>query len=661
MTQAPGLLLTLLGIPLAVLGLYLVILAIASMFSGGRPQESGQPRNRLVVLVPAHDEEFLIGRCVASLLAQSYPRDLFRVFVVADNCTDSTAAIASAGGAEVLVRNEPQARGKGQALRWAVDRLTESSTPFDAVIVVDADSVADSDMLGVLEAGLRHGNRVVQADYTVLTDAGSTPRSDLVAAAFLLFHRVRFSGRRRLGLPANLVGNGMLFGRDVLEKHPWSAFSGVEDLEYSIDLRMAGISVCYARWALIAGPVPTSNRSELRQRLRWEGGRFHVVRSRLWMLVRVALARRDPMLLDAALDLATPPLGLLVILDCCGLGAAFIAAATRIAPVWSLAAWFVALACIPAFVALGLLSARAPRRAWTAVLRAPVYVAWKLVAYLSLIRGFDPHRWDRSDRGDGTQPCRRIEIAGVPVDMVDMKDALQRVRDAIGGAQLFQVSTINLDFLVRAQKDPEVRRIFRRTDLNLADGAPVVWLSRVLGAHLPGRVAGADLVPKLVGELAGTGARLFLLGGEGGVAAEAAANLARLYPKTVIAGTYEPPRAAVRDLDNREILERIAASRADVLLVALGHPKQELWIDLHRNQLSVSVAIGVGCVLDLIAGRSTRAPQWMQALGLEWLYRLALEPRRLAGRYLTDAAWLLPLTASVIRSRVVAGRVAETA
>jgi N-acetylglucosaminyldiphosphoundecaprenol N-acetyl-beta-D-mannosaminyltransferase len=219
---------------------------------------------------------------------------------------------------------------------------------------------------------------------------------------------------------------------------------------------------------------------------------------------------------------------------------------------------------------------------------------------------------------------------------------------------LFQVSTINLDFLVRSQRDPEVRRVFRRTDLNLADGTPVVWLGRLLGAAMPGRVAGADFVPELVRALAGRGARLFLLGGEGGVAEAAGRRMVELNPDLVLAGTYEPPRARVEEMDNAEILARIAAAAPDVLLVAFGHPKQERWIDLHRDDLHVSVAIGVGCVLDLTAGRSRRAPRWMQAAGLEWFYRLAQEPTRLLGRYVTDAAWLLPIAAGAIRTRFAA-------
>jgi N-acetylglucosaminyldiphosphoundecaprenol N-acetyl-beta-D-mannosaminyltransferase len=178
---------------------------------------------------------------------------------------------------------------------------------------------------------------------------------------------------------------------------------------------------------------------------------------------------------------------------------------------------------------------------------------------------------------------------------------------------------------------------------------------------MPGRVAGADLVPALLGESARLGASVFLLGGESGVAVAAAARLHDLYPGLVVAGTYEPPRAAVEEMNNAEILARITESKADVLLVAFGHPKQEKWIDMHRDVLPVSVAIGVGCVFDLIAGRSRRAPRWMQDSGLEWAYRLASEPRRLVGRYVKDAAWLVPITARALRSRLASPKPAEAA
>jgi exopolysaccharide biosynthesis WecB/TagA/CpsF family protein len=661
LTVALGAFVSLPGAVLAVFSLFLLTLALASATSRNRAGSlGGTPISRLVVIVPAHNEERLIGRCVASLAAQSYPKDLYRVIVVADNCSDGTAPNATSAGAEVMVRMEPDAHGKGRALRWAMDKILADPYPPHAVVVVDADSLADTNLLRALESELQAGHQVVQSDYTVLIEDQASPRNELIAAGFLLFHRVRFSGKARLGMPANLVGNGMLFSRHVLETHPWNAFSGVEDLEYSTHLRLAGFDTRFAPAGHVSGPGPASNAGETRQRMRWEGGRFHVVRSRLPGLLTAAIRGRSGRLLEASLDLATPPLGLLCIALTAGFAIATLAAALRVVPLWALLPWAVGTAAIPAYVVIGLHAAGAPESIRRAVLRAPLYLAWKLVTYARLARGFDANRWDRSDRTGETLPreYRRLNIAGVPIDAVDMPEARRRLRTALTGTSLFQVSTVNLDFLVRAQTDAHTRRIFETSNLNVADGAPVVWLGRLIGANMAGRVAGADLVPAVLGDAANIGSRVFLLGGENGVAAEAGARLLELYPGLVLAGTFEPPRARIEDMDNVLILERITAAKPDLLLVALGHPKQERWIDMHRLELPVAVAIGVGCVLELIAGRSRRAPRWMQSAGLEWAYRLGREPRRLFGRYLTDAAWLIPIAAKAVRTRLATPRVA---
>jgi exopolysaccharide biosynthesis WecB/TagA/CpsF family protein len=652
LTLFVGTLLAVSGGVLAAFSLYLLTLALASIRYRPITETGRVPTNRLDVVVPAHDEQMLIGRCVDSLLAQTYPRHLFRVVVIADNCSDNTAVVAADAGAEVMIRDQPNMLGKGHALRWAMDRLLSVADPPDAVVVVDADSVGGAGLLSALERELAAGHDVVQGDYAVLVEPES-PRSAMVAAGFLLFHRVRFSGRARLGMAVNLVGNGMLFSRSVLEAHPWDAFTGAEDLEYSMHLAIAGVRPQFAPGAQVSGPGPATRRGAVRQRLRWEGGRFYVVRTWLWKLLAAAIRRRDPGLLSTAFDLATPPLGMLCIATAGGSVFAGAAVIADLAPAWALVPWVTALVVIPAFVVVGLRSAGAPAAIWRVVFRAPEFLLWKIGTYVRLLRGFDANRWERSDRlGPIVGSIQRVNIAGVPIDPVDMSVALSRLRAAIGGARLFQVATVNLDFVVSAQNNEEVRRIYQRSDLNLADGAPVVWLARLRGAKMPGRVAGADLVPALLADASRTGARVFLLGGEGGAAPAAGARIQELYPGLVVAGTYEPRRAPVEEMDNDEILERIAAAKPDLLLVAFGHPKQERWIDLNRNRLPVAVAIGVGCVFDLIAGRSRRAPRWMQDAGMEWFYRLMQEPRRLIGRYVLDALWLIPITLRTLQSRL---------
>jgi N-acetylglucosaminyldiphosphoundecaprenol N-acetyl-beta-D-mannosaminyltransferase len=246
----------------------------------------------------------------------------------------------------------------------------------------------------------------------------------------------------------------------------------------------------------------------------------------------------------------------------------------------------------------------------------------------------------------------RLEIGQVPIDRVDMDEAIGRLGRAMAGGDQVQVATVNLDFLVRAQRQPELREVLCRTDLNVADGMPVVWLSKLVGQPVPTRVAGADMAPLLVAEAERQGAGVFLLGGEDGVAEVAAHRLRSDHPGLRSIDWFEPPRARLEHMDNETMVEMIAASGAELLLVALGNPKQELWIDRFRDRLpSVRVAVGVGCVFDLWAERVYRAPAWMQRTGLEWLHRLIAEPRRLAGRHASGVAWLMVLAGRSLAQR----------
>ena len=625
---------------------YLFTLALSAL----RPPRFAASRSghRLAVLIPAHNEELLVARCVRSLLAQTWPERQRRVIVIADNCSDSTARVAGEAGAEVWQRTDPNARGKGRALRWAIDRLLAEPSPPDAVAVVDADSLADPGLLEHLDAGLER-SPAVQAEYLVLADPGSR-RSRLVALGFLLFHRVRLGGRAGLGLPAALVGNGMLFARALLEEQPWDAFSGVEDLEYTLRLRLAGIRPAYAPQAVVFGPVAAGGRATVRQRERWEGGRLHAMRVWFPRLGRQILRGRLD-LLDAAVDLAVPPLAILAGGVALGAAAGTVLVITGAPAGWAVGGWILAAALLLGFIVVGLVAAGAAAADWLALLAAPGLIGLKLVAYRRFLSGFDPGRWERTAR-TAERPGQAV-VGGVRIDAMTMEAVRTRLRLAFGSGRLHQVATVNMDFLARAQVNPEVRAVLNQTALNIPDGAPVVWLGRLRGLQVPERVAGADLVPLLVGDAARAGSSVFLLGGEGGAAAAAARVLQARIPGLQVAGVLEPPRSPLEAMDNDAILAAIRASGADLLLVALGHPKQDLWIARHAGQLPVSVAVGVGCAFDLLAGRVRRAPTWMQGNGLEWLFRLFQEPGRLASRYATDLRWLITIAAGGLYERVL--------
>jgi len=357
----------------------------------------------MVVLVPAHDEAALITRCVHSLEQQTYPSDLYDVVVIADNCTDETADLAERAGAHVLVRNDPNARGKGHALRWALDRVLDRTPQPDAIAIVDADSVAATDFIEALVEPLARGAAAAQGE-SLLSDNRS-PGATLRAAAFLLVNRVRPSGRAALGLPTTLAGNGMAFRRDLLLAHPWDAFSSAEDVEYTMRLRLAGIGPVFAGGAILHSPTAPTPEAAAQQQLRWEGGKLHVARTQIPRLLAAAIRLRRPLLLEAALELAVPPLGLLAAAAFGGAVIALALAGTTASPVWVAAPWVAALLAIPVYVLVGLRAARAPRSAYRSLASAPLLVVRKVVGVRRLLR-FRADTWIRTDRGsdDDSRP-----------------------------------------------------------------------------------------------------------------------------------------------------------------------------------------------------------------------------------------------------------------
>jgi exopolysaccharide biosynthesis WecB/TagA/CpsF family protein/anti-anti-sigma factor len=235
-----------------------------------------------------------------------------------------------------------------------------------------------------------------------------------------------------------------------------------------------------------------------------------------------------------------------------------------------------------------------------------------------------------------------IALLGVPFDPVTLPGAVHQIAAMVEARTPHYVVTANVDFLVQARRDPELRRILVSADLVLCDGTPLVWASRWLGNSLPGRVAGADLVPLLLQRAAVRGWRIFLLGAAPGVGEEAARRIAAQYPALPAIAHYSPPFRPLHEMNHAEIAARIRAVRPDLLLVSFGCPKQEKWISMHYGSLGVPVAIGVGATVDFLAGRVRRAPRWMQRSGTEWIFRMAREPRRLVRRYADDVRHFFP-------------------
>lgn len=394
--SAATLLSTLLAVPALVPAAYLGALGVL----GGElpPTPPGPGRRRFVVVVPAHDEERGIAATVASLRAMDWPAEQVRIVVVADNCADATAARAAAAGAEVLVRVDASRRGKGHALAFAFERVL-SDAWADAVVVVDADTSVSRELLRAFDARFEAGTEALQAEYGV-RNPGASWRTRLLVVALATFHGARSNARERLGLSVGLRGNGMAFARSVLERVPYTAYSLVEDVEYGLRLGEAGIRVGHVPEARVLGDMAASSSAAETQRDRWERGRRALARGEARRLLRLALARRDPMLADLAADLLVPPLASLVATLGAGLGASAVWGLARGAGLRAPAPWALGLAMLVPYVARGVQLSGAGPRVLVDLAWAPVYMAWKLrVRRRAPVGGGGP--WTRTARAEG--------------------------------------------------------------------------------------------------------------------------------------------------------------------------------------------------------------------------------------------------------------------
>lgn len=241
----------------------------------------------------------------------------------------------------------------------------------------------------------------------------------------------------------------------------------------------------------------------------------------------------------------------------------------------------------------------------------------------------------------------RISLFGMTIDCVDLDQAATSLLGwalAPQGDSCRYVVTPNVDHAVLFARDQPLRDAYRDAAMVVADGAPLVATARLFGRPLPGRVAGSDLVPRLFELAAARFAnssqplRVFLLGAGPGVAERAAHRIRLKYDGVEIVGVHSPPLGFEHDeVANAKAIDLVAAAAPDLLVIGLGAPKQELWVQRHADRLQAKVAICAGATIDFLAGEKQRSPRWMQRAGLEWLHRLASEPRRLAKRYLRDA------------------------
>lgn len=234
-----------------------------------------------------------------------------------------------------------------------------------------------------------------------------------------------------------------------------------------------------------------------------------------------------------------------------------------------------------------------------------------------------------------------VDVLGVRVSAIDMAQALQAIDGWIASRTPHYVCVTGVHGVMESQRDEELRRIHNSAGLVTPDGMPLVWLSRLMGFSQVERVYGPDLMLAVCKLSVERGYRHFFYGGAPGVAEKLRVRLKARFPGLKVAGTYSPPFRPLTPEEDREIVERINAAQPDILWVGISTPKQERWMAEHVGRLSLPVLVGVGAAFDFHAGLKKQAPAWIQRSGLEWLFRLIMEPRRLWRRYLINNPWFL--------------------
>lgn len=347
-----------------------------------------------VILVPAHDEEETISRTLASLERLDYPPERFTIVVIADNCSDGTAAAARRAGATVLERSDPDRRGKGPALAWGIARLPQV---FDALVILDADSVPDPSMLRAFAARRVRGAQVMQA--AIEADGHDRTPFEYVLSLGYFVDNAFSCGRAAAGLRVLLRGNGMCFSRDALARVPWTADSIIEDTEYTFELLNEGIAVEYVDETAVRTVLPTTTGQLAVQRLRWAGnlsfahrhgpGRF------LGALVRGRLREADAVWSVAA---SSRPAGLLAALAATGLGAIAVTIVPGTAARVALAIGLSALIADIAYVATAVIAFGLDRRRVTFLIYLPVFgIRLAVLTLRGLARG-SKGVWERTPR-----------------------------------------------------------------------------------------------------------------------------------------------------------------------------------------------------------------------------------------------------------------------
>ncbi|WP_159455286.1 WecB/TagA/CpsF family glycosyltransferase [Pseudobacteriovorax antillogorgiicola] len=584
-----------------------------------RPREHSSyhsPKRKFLILVPAHNESAGIANCIRSLKTIDYPENLYNIQVIADNCDDDTAQKARDEGALVWERSSEERKSKGYALEDAFKKyLVETDT--EAFIVIDADTEVDRNLLNEFNEDLQLEKDWIQAYYTG-SNVDASWRTRLMEWGFAVFNGSYLQGLSSLGLSVPLRGNGMCFSREGLQRVPWSCSGLAEDMEFGWELRFKNERVHFNPNARVKGEFVSQGATASSQRKRWEDGRSAVRSSFKDRMNELPAFKRFLYGFDLRMWPMAKLLGSLFLYGLL----AFILARDV------LALAIVLLLIVTLYVFSPFIFGLASPRLVGAAVHVPRYVIWKLFVKMKK----STSSWVRTTR-EAENSAETFDFCDLQFSRLSKSETVEKILSISQEERVSWIVTPNSDIVLRAQKDPKFKGVVQKASLLTPDGMPIVWASKILGGPIPERVTGADLLPAICLAAANRGIKVCFLGGHEGEAEQAVENFKKQNSNFDCMTIYPPMGFDQDEKLNDGIVAKLRQGKPQIVFVGVGSPKQEYWVYDNRSDLPHGVYLGVGMSISLAAGNKSRAPQWMQDSGLEWVYRIFQEPRRMIKRY----------------------------
>ena len=382
------------GFYLSAYVLYNFVMIVVHVFAREKSCVDHGEKTHFAVIVPAHNEELLLAELLSSIEKQNYPRERFRTIVVADNCTDRTAEIGKSNGAEVLERNDIKHAGKGYAISYALERIGVESV--EAVFIVDADSILNSEALEELHQAIRRGARIIQC-FNGIANPDDSWFTRIMDVSRTYGNEVLEPAKEKIGLSSHLMGNGMCFVRDVIMKYGWDAFTVGEDWEYYAKVVIKGERVAYVRRARVYHRESVNIRQATSQRLRWSSGRFAVATTHGVRLLMNGLKNCSITKMDASMPLLLPNPSLGISLTLLMFFVSIVTAPPTRLELY--AGWYALLGLAQlVFFLIGIAYVNNKKMKLLAIISAPIFIFWKTGIDLLSVAGVGRKSWVRTER-----------------------------------------------------------------------------------------------------------------------------------------------------------------------------------------------------------------------------------------------------------------------